>query len=84
MAVSAFFNDDQSMFELSRTRRIEAEITLQRHAYVNALWNVNERAAGPHSIVQCSKFMVIRSDELSEIRFDQIRVFLDSGFSKST
>ena len=77
MAGRPFFHDDQGMFKLPCSRRIQPEITLERHFHMNTLRYIDEGTAGPYGIVKGRKFMVIRSDELSEIRFDQFRVFLD-------
>ena len=41
----AFVSDDQGSFELTHVFRIDAEVCLNRHLDVHALWNVNERTA---------------------------------------
>ena len=78
VAVRPLFDDDECMLELSRARCIQTEITLERHLHMDALRHIDEGAAGPDGIVQCRKFMIIRCDQLPEVRLDELRVFLHS------
>ena len=78
VAVRPLFDDDERMLELSCARCIQTEITLERHLHMDALRHIDEGAAGPDGIVQCRKFMIIRCDQLPEVRLDELRVFLHS------
>ena len=77
MTGSPFINDDQRMFELPRTRSIQAEVALQRHRHLYPFWHVDKRTAGPGCVMQRRKFMVRRRNQSAEDRSDQIFILLD-------
>ena len=79
VAVCSFFYDDERVLELPGPRRIEAEITLERHPDLHALGHINKRAAGPYGIMKRRKFMIIRRDEFPEIRLDELGIFFHCG-----
>ena len=68
------------MLKLTGSRRIQPEIALKGHSYVNALRYIYKRAARPDCIVKRRKFMVRRRDELPEILLNQFRIFLYRRF----
>ena len=63
MNLAALVGDDESALELAGILSVDAEIGLQRHFAIDARRDVDERAAAPHSGVECRKLVVSRGDD---------------------
>ena len=67
------------MFKLTRARRIQPEVRLQRDFHVDARRHVDETAARPNRSVQRGKLVVFRRHERHEIFADNVFVFDERG-----
>ena len=76
MNLGPFTDNDQGMFKLSSSWRIETEITLQRNFNINSVRNIDKGAAGPNSAMQSGKLVICRRNKLHEVTLDDIFIFL--------
>ena len=77
MHAAPLVGDDQRPLELAHVLGVDPEVGLERQLHVNALGNVDERAARPDRGVQRGELVVVRRDDGPEVLAEQVRVLLE-------
>ena len=80
---SPFFYDDHSMFKLTSTWCIQAEIGLQWNLYLYACWNIYEGTARPNGTMKSSPFMICRWNQCHPVFFYDIFMLMKCCFDIS-
>jgi hypothetical protein len=71
-------DDDQRPLELTRVLAVDAEVGLERERHLDALRDVDERAARPDGAVEGRELVVLGRHDRPEVLLEDLRVFLEA------
>ena len=73
----ALVDHDQRPLELAGVLAVDPEVGLERQRDLDALGDVDERAARPHGRVERRELVVLGRDDRAEVLAEDLRVFLE-------
>ena len=78
VCLSAIFDDDERMFELSSGFHIHPEVRLERISDLHSGWYIEKCPTTPHRSMQSREHMVRVRDSTHKVTLHDIRVVTDS------